>query len=108
MIRRPPRSTLFPYTTLFRSEEAALGRRVTGALVEPPAHVRGERHVGNEVAGKELLAIVGVVAGELEPGFREADVAALDFRKAQQLQRLRRREQVIDLHVQRLRDRRQI
>src|SRR3712207_7815016 len=24
MIRRPPRSTLFPYTTLFRSAEAAL------------------------------------------------------------------------------------
>src|SRR3712207_8046589 len=31
MIRRPPRSTLFPYTTLFRSqqraEDAAIGRR---------------------------------------------------------------------------------
>src|SRR3712207_7920397 len=26
MIRRPPRSTLFPYTTLFRSVEVALGR----------------------------------------------------------------------------------
>src|SRR5258708_26320353 len=25
MIRRPPRSTLFPYTTLFRSCQAALG-----------------------------------------------------------------------------------
>src|SRR3712207_7393745 len=25
MIRRPPRSTLFPYTTLFRSEQAAMG-----------------------------------------------------------------------------------
>src|SRR5256885_9344117 len=25
MIRRPPRSTLFPYTTLFRSEGLALG-----------------------------------------------------------------------------------
>src|SRR3989440_7701301 len=25
MIRRPPRSTLFPYTTLFRSEVAAVG-----------------------------------------------------------------------------------
>src|SRR5438105_12905905 len=25
MIRRPPRSTLFPYTTLFRSEEATGG-----------------------------------------------------------------------------------
>src|SRR5438105_8609372 len=32
MIRRPPRSTLFPYTTLFRSERAAeLGLR----LLEP-------------------------------------------------------------------------
>src|SRR2546422_7296641 len=27
MIRRPPRSTLFPYTTLFRSIEAPLVRR---------------------------------------------------------------------------------
>src|SRR2546425_7752656 len=27
MIRRPPRSTLFPYTTLFRSLRRALGRR---------------------------------------------------------------------------------
>src|SRR5258707_11070363 len=25
MIRRPPRSTLFPYTTLFRSEDAVAG-----------------------------------------------------------------------------------
>src|SRR5438132_10590878 len=29
MIRRPPRSTLFPYTTLFRSEEAALAAVAT-------------------------------------------------------------------------------
>src|SRR3712207_7493412 len=28
MIRRPPRSTLFPYTTLFRSEALPLYRRV--------------------------------------------------------------------------------
>src|SRR2546430_6288708 len=27
MIRRPPRSTLFPYTTLFRSEMERLGRK---------------------------------------------------------------------------------
>src|SRR3712207_8783193 len=26
MIRRPPRSTLFPYTTLFRSDRGLLGR----------------------------------------------------------------------------------
>src|SRR2546430_4234030 len=28
MIRRPPRSTLFPYTTLFRSRRTTFGRRV--------------------------------------------------------------------------------
>src|SRR5690349_24194238 len=27
MLRRPPRSTLFPYTTLFRSVDEALGHR---------------------------------------------------------------------------------
>src|SRR2546425_5986036 len=30
MIRRPPRSTLFPYTTLFRSEEEAGRERARG------------------------------------------------------------------------------
>src|SRR2546426_11475966 len=32
MIRRPPRSTLFPYTTLFRSEEVKTKDRVYGAI----------------------------------------------------------------------------
>src|SRR5689334_24020100 len=31
MIRRPPRSTLFPYTTLFRSLPPARARRARGA-----------------------------------------------------------------------------
>src|SRR3712207_8842768 len=31
MIRRPPRSTLFPYTTLFRSHVAVAGTGVVGA-----------------------------------------------------------------------------
>src|SRR3712207_7948870 len=30
MIRRPPRSTLFPYTTLFRSRDARAGRAPAG------------------------------------------------------------------------------
>src|SRR2546422_2505938 len=36
MIRRPPRSTLFPYTTLFRSLE--LGHDVVVVRVEPFRH----------------------------------------------------------------------
>src|SRR2546422_5650074 len=35
MIRRPPRSTLFPYTTLFRSLAVSVGLRPTvGALLD--------------------------------------------------------------------------
>src|SRR2546430_9211663 len=36
MIRRPPRSTLFPYTTLFRSH---LLRRAPGRLRRSPGHL---------------------------------------------------------------------
>src|SRR5690349_22964886 len=36
MIRRPPRSTLFPYTTLFRSRPSTRTRRVLGRLISTP------------------------------------------------------------------------
>src|SRR3712207_8115215 len=47
MIRRPPRSTLFPYTTLFRSRllriagevENALGERLPDVFADPPGAV---------------------------------------------------------------------
>src|SRR2546427_6160616 len=35
MIRRPPRSTLFPYTTLFRSDEVRQGRHHERPCREP-------------------------------------------------------------------------
>src|SRR5256884_5360419 len=35
MIRRPPRSTLFPYTTLFRSGPAVAGAEHFGELIHP-------------------------------------------------------------------------
>src|SRR5260221_5239391 len=54
MIRRPPRSTLFPYTTLFRSERGAaariavqLGQYHTG---ERQAFIEGARHVHRVLA----------------------------------------------------------
>src|SRR5688572_32638699 len=45
MIRRPPRSTLFPYTTLFRSE-AELSRRVG----EPAGRLHTARSRNDQVA----------------------------------------------------------
>src|SRR2546422_4318791 len=35
MIRRPPRSTLFPYTTLFRSQSSSSFRRRSGLVDRP-------------------------------------------------------------------------
>src|SRR3989454_12843442 len=44
MIRRPPRSTLFPYTTLFRSD--ALGAQSNRAREESAARGKAEREPG--------------------------------------------------------------
>src|SRR5687768_17709440 len=44
MIRRPPRSTLFPYTTLFRS--AIRGRRLARALQRRDEHELNSKQPG--------------------------------------------------------------
>src|SRR5688572_31653664 len=48
MIRRPPRSTLFPYTTLFRSNRSCRLRSRIRWLhgVEPVEHLRGRGRSG--------------------------------------------------------------
>src|SRR3712207_9401689 len=79
MIRRPPRSTLFPYTTLFRSrgpqadldpaaaqlahaELGEVGRRLAhdplGRVDEDPAHaVRARTRVVVDRVGREVLEL---------------------------------------------------
>src|SRR2546427_3366961 len=58
MIRRPPRSTLFPYTTLFRSRQ--LPRRDCPALDKPPRMRRlrllGARHLAFDAVDEEVDA----------------------------------------------------
>src|SRR3712207_7846230 len=41
MIRRPPRSTLFPYTTLFRSRHLLVRHDARPAQLTAPARARG-------------------------------------------------------------------
>src|SRR2546428_6660691 len=70
MIRRPPRSTLFPYTTLFRSPRRARGGRV--GLFEPraepggadlearrhgPAQARSEEHTSELQSSQKSYAV---------------------------------------------------
>src|SRR3712207_7141487 len=65
MIRRPPRSTLFPYTTLFRSDrpcDALAGERATVHLGHPAVggggdhrlHRRSEEHT-SELQSRQYL-----------------------------------------------------
>src|SRR3712207_7213535 len=56
MIRRPPRSTLFPYTTLFRSIvlAAAVEGVVAGAGVEAIVLEAAEQLVGAEAADQRV------------------------------------------------------
>src|SRR5258707_7636535 len=52
MIRRPPRSTLFPYTTLFRSVGSTHGKRARPTwaqrLPKEPDEARAGRHRGGD------------------------------------------------------------
>src|SRR5689334_23845625 len=52
MIRRPPRSTLFPYTTLFRSARADIGSH-HGRLQD----VHGRAHARDQNLGRERVVL---------------------------------------------------
>src|SRR2546427_6914649 len=60
MIRRPPRSTLFPYTTLFRS------RRVIGRREGIVAQVEREREALGGVGGHRAEPGAAVDPGHIE------------------------------------------
>src|SRR2546427_7549815 len=61
MIRRPPRSTLFPYTTLFRSKD----RDNVGM-----AEVRGEIHFANEPLAQQAGGHLRVEHFDRHPAMR--------------------------------------
>src|SRR3712207_8878235 len=66
MIRRPPRSTLFPYTTLFRSRHHIIAREVPPEIIvkplrsaidlPPPEHLEGLA-IHDEDAGRAVGAV---------------------------------------------------
>src|SRR3712207_8953759 len=55
MIRRPPRSTLFPYTTLFRSAVAVM-------VCEPTGTVIGAAHTSSVALGG-TVSVIGASGG---------------------------------------------
>src|SRR5947209_13926659 len=61
MIRRPPRSTLFPYTTLFRSDPDEERRRILGDHAVELGQRRDQDRAlvcrPREIAGGEVVAV---------------------------------------------------
>src|SRR6266576_2688671 len=57
MIRRPPRSTLFPYTTLFRSSRRSAGppARPAGRTAPSPPPRRSEEHTSELQSRRDLV-----------------------------------------------------
>src|SRR5256886_13065956 len=66
MIRRPPRSTLFPYTTLFRS----------GAVRYLQTQIAAARNRLPDLGGKRIGVVTGAAMGPLMPQVL-AEVAAV-------------------------------
>src|SRR5438132_3994856 len=54
MIRRPPRSTLFPYTTLFRSGGVELEIKL-GAAVDGLAELGADTRIGHDETNLDFL-----------------------------------------------------
>src|SRR5258708_28950612 len=91
MIRRPPRSTLFPYTTLFRSELAAAVAQEEARVLEPRAHAHGE------VAG--LLCGPCCVGIRRDPGNVEPSGVVFDEHRDRKSTRLNSSHQIISYAV---------
>src|SRR3712207_7298113 len=89
MIRRPPRSTLFPYTTLFRSQHAATiffekhRAKIIARLVKSSADYRTHRCTGpgpprSEEHTSELQSRQYLVCRLLLENRKKQDLGAVD------------------------------
>src|SRR2546430_5162839 len=67
MIRRPPRSTLFPYTTLFRS----------GAVRYLQTQIAAARNRLPDLGGKRIGVVTGAAMGPLMPQRSEEHTSEL-------------------------------
>src|SRR5687768_17698019 len=85
MIRRPPRSTLFPYTTLFRSEvhvdrRASWVRHRGDGLEQRQVTVRSDPVAGYGAAARVRGVRVAAVLGDDDPTRSEEHTSELQSR----------------------------
>src|SRR3712207_7877136 len=90
MIRRPPRSTLFPYTTLFRSQ----GHPPAEQRREAPRQRRG-RDPADQPPGREVRV---PVAASFQPERSEEHTSELQSRQYLVCRLLLEKKQIFPLH----------
>src|SRR2546427_4558307 len=101
MIRRPPRSTLFPYTTLFRSEDAEhgeLARLIDERVVrdDGEVEVRSEEHTSELQSQSNLVCRLLLEKKKVHRQVRE--IPQPDLLEAPHRVALLRGEQAVRLH----------
>src|SRR3712207_8136658 len=88
MIRRPPRSTLFPYTTLFRSDSVLV------RVETDEGHVGwGEAHHGR--CPGAIARLIDTTMRELVIGFDAHDVAGVWARSEEHTSELQSRQYLV-------------
>src|SRR3712207_6937591 len=100
MIRRPPRSTLFPYTTLFRSDTHMLrgARRLPDACVRRLAEADAILHAGDFIALSVLRELEDRKSTRLNSSHANISYAVFCLKKKKQNEYklyIRRRQQPI-------------
>src|SRR5438105_14185927 len=88
MLRRPPRSTLFPYTTLFRSDAESdadyLAEKIAGLRIFEDDNGKMNRGIA-EIGGSVLMVSQFTLYGVVRRGKRPSFDAAAPPAKARQL-----------------------
>src|SRR5256886_11058841 len=78
MIRRPPRSTLFPYTTLFRSLDAEAAAAVRSGSRSGPVGVGAQRdrqaQLGGALTQQRAVGEAHQLTGQFLAGERQAQL----------------------------------
>src|SRR6266511_5813032 len=72
MIRRPPRSTLFPYTTLFRSARRPQRDRTACGAAPEPRSGRSEEHTSELQSRENLVCRLLLEKKKIEDSLYEA------------------------------------
>src|SRR5438093_9069031 len=78
MIRRPPRSTLFPYTTLFRSKNSGVRRGMVRDIDETTRSVAAALRDAERMAGVKVSGVTCGIAGEHVSARTSAGVVAVN------------------------------